>query len=292
MGSSDRGAFRSFHQALCWLSIDQLCTEPALAHFAPLLSRSCFRIVPSARGGNAGTPDFFSVCIAHIDDPEWFRRTTRKHRKLSSDKDGCTPPPPRATDAYLSQNPTHPVFPRLFPCLQMKSIHAFLKLQADLEALELSHHGERPPLPGSTVLPFNPANPPPRPPPPATAAAAAAETAGSSGDPSACTPGESSVGGSGSGGSSWLLPCVSVDAEGNSFFCDRKVALGAGTTGAGIGALSELIPTTGKVRMRDVDSNDTAAEILSIGHSVRTAVNCCMLQFTSERSGCTSTAQC
>ncbi|CAM9798362.1 unnamed protein product [Ectocarpus sp. 13 AM-2016] len=133
--------------------------------------------------------------------------------------------------------------------LDMKSIHAFLKLQADLEALELSHHGERPPLPGSSVLPFNTANPQPQPPPPATAAAAAAaaETAGSSGEPP-CTPGgESSVGrsGSGGGGRSWSLPCVSVDAEGNSFFCDRKVALGAGTTGSGIGALSELIPTTG-----------------------------------------------
>ncbi len=142
----------------------------------------------------------------------------------------------------------------------MKSIHAFLKLQADLEALEISFHGERPPLPGSSVLPTDTADK--KLPPAATAAAAAVLAASPC---SAAAPGSGEElsdkslacdsGGGGdvvgeSGGSSacstsWSLPCVSVDAEGNSYFCDKSVALGAGT-GSGIGALSEMIPTTGE----------------------------------------------
>lgn len=137
----------------------------------------------------------------------------------------------------------------------MRSIHAFLKLQADLEALELSFHGERPPLPGSSVLPVDTRNPKL----PAAAAAAAATACSSSAGQGSCSDSGGGIGGgigSGSGGggsggeangtcsSSWSLPCVLVDTEGNSYFSDKAVALGAGT-GAGIGALSELIPTTG-----------------------------------------------
>lgn len=38
---------------------------------------------------------------------------------------------------------------------------------------------------------------------------------------------------------------MSVDAEGNSYFTEKTVALAPGTC-AGIGALSELMPTTGE----------------------------------------------
>lgn len=119
----------------------------------------------------------------------------------------------------------------------MKGIHAVLKLQNDLEALELSHHGERPPLPGSSVLPVYPA-----------AAARVAADAERKPDPSSEAGQDAAMSSSGGRGdessSFWLLPCVSADAEGNSFFCHKKVALGAGA-GSGIGALSELIPATG-----------------------------------------------
>eukprot|EP00752_Nemacystus_decipiens_P005255 g4769.t1 len=129
--------------------------------------------------------------------------------------------------------------------LDMRSIHAFLKLQADLEALELSFHGERPPLPGSSVvLPVDTRSPelPP---------AATATLPGPEGKPSSSYLGQKSCSDSGggngdSGGASWSLPCVSVDADGNSFFSDKTVALGsAAGAGSGIGALSELIPATG-----------------------------------------------
>lgn len=110
----------------------------------------------------------------------------------------------------------------------MKSIHSFLKLQADLEALELAYHGERPPLPGASVMPI-------RPPP---SAAGEVSTSGTSTGVSSTATSSCS--------SSWSLPCVSVDAEGNSYFTDKKVALGAGT-GSGIGALSDIIPATGGV---------------------------------------------
>ncbi|CAM9171045.1 unnamed protein product [Pylaiella littoralis] len=135
--------------------------------------------------------------------------------------------------------------------LDMKSIHAFLKLQADLEALELAFHGERPPLPGSSVLPVdtrNPALPAATTTASAAAAAAAVSASGAERDQSSLTGQSSSSAPSCS--ASWSLPCVSVDAEGNSFFCDKTVVLGAGTTGSGIGALSELIPTTGIVRLK------------------------------------------
>ncbi|CAM9591798.1 unnamed protein product [Hapterophycus canaliculatus] len=127
--------------------------------------------------------------------------------------------------------------------LDMKGIHAVLKLQNELETLELSHHGERAPLPGSSVLPVYPstaaaaagavADPGRKPPPSSVAGQGAATSSGGGG---------SGVGGSPS--SFWSLPCVSVDAEGNSYFCEKKVALGAGS-GSGIGALSELIPSAG-----------------------------------------------
>eukprot|EP00903_Cladosiphon_okamuranus_P009099 g8697.t1 len=125
--------------------------------------------------------------------------------------------------------------------LDMKGIHAFLKLQADLEALELSFHGKRPPLPGSSVLPAD-----------TRTLKLPTEANGSEGRPSlhssvehkSCNGG----GGGGGGGSaaSWSVPCVSVDAEGRSYFSDKTVPLGAAAgAGSGIGALSELIPTTG-----------------------------------------------
>ncbi|CAM9736719.1 unnamed protein product [Scytosiphon promiscuus] len=120
--------------------------------------------------------------------------------------------------------------------LDMKGIHAVLKLQNDLEALELSHHGERPPLPGSSVLPVYPA---------AAASARMAADAERKPSPSDSAGQGSALISGGSGSSSfWSLPCVSVDAEGNSFFCHKKVALGAGS-GSGIGALSQLIPAAG-----------------------------------------------
>lgn len=116
----------------------------------------------------------------------------------------------------------------------MKSIHAFLRLQATLEALELSHNGETPPPPGASVLPT-------KPPPIAPAAVMGASCDGE---------GESLPGSSSAGccSESWSLPCISVDADGNSYFTDMTVALGPG---AGIGALSELIPSTGERRRQE-----------------------------------------
>lgn len=126
----------------------------------------------------------------------------------------------------------------LSPCRQLKSIHAFLRLQEELEALELAYHGEQAPRPGATVLPPNP---------PSTGmgeggrhsadlASGAATTAAAEYFPensdSSCS-------------SSWPLPCVSVDREGNSYFTDKIVKLSAGAA-SGIGALSELIPAMGE----------------------------------------------
>ena len=150
-----------------------------------------------------------------------------------------TPPP---LQSNLSSRLASSSAPAPRPHKQMRSIHAFLKLQADLEALELSFHGERPPLPGSSVLPVDTRNPKP---PPAAAAAPGSEGKPSSDSSSSEEHKSCSVSGGGSG-ASWSLPCVSVDAEGNSYFSDKTMWLGAGVgAGSGIGALSELIPTTG-----------------------------------------------
>ncbi|CAN0126547.1 unnamed protein product [Ascophyllum nodosum] len=105
--------------------------------------------------------------------------------------------------------------------LDTKSIHDVLQLQADLEALEVSHHNGKHPADAST----NYSRPEGR------------ESTASQEEPN--DPRETS-----SCSSSWTLPCVSVDKDGNSYFAEKTVRLGAGT-GAGIGALSAMIPTTG-----------------------------------------------
>lgn len=156
----------------------------------------------------------------------------------------CLPPSkPIFAPLFLRAPSAFYPLPRLWP-QQMRSIHAFLKLQADLEALELSFHGERPPLPGSSVLPVDTTRSPKL--PSAATAPGAGGTPSSSQNPvSDSGAGVGGVGTSGACSAPWSLPCVSVDAEGNSYFSDKTVALGV-DTGSGIGALSGLIPTTGE----------------------------------------------
>lgn len=119
-------------------------------------------------------------------------------------------------------------------------MHAILQLQEKLEALELAHNGEERPnsessvhasgmFPTSLTVVTG-------------AAAAAASTAPSQG---AASTGDSQC------SSFWWLPCVSVDEQGNSFFSEKKVGLRAGTA-SGIGALSELIPSTGEMHGYEV----------------------------------------
>lgn len=119
-----------------------------------------------------------------------------------------------------------------------------LQLQQKLEELELTFRGNPHPTPSTSLPPpaasareavVHPTPIPPIPSSKPTAAAAAASSAspGVAAEKSSCS-------------SLWTVPCVSVDADGNSYFTEKTVPLGPGT-GAGIGALSELIPATGIV---------------------------------------------
>lgn len=51
---------------------------------------------------------------------------------------------------------------------------------------------------------------------------------------------------SGTGSREWVVPCVSVDSEGRSFFSEKRVALRRASSPSSIGALSDLIPATGE----------------------------------------------
>lgn len=129
----------------------------------------------------------------------------------------------------------------ILACVQSKSIHTILQLQQKLEEMELAHARGKQPLPTASptgALVHAVDIPPNR--RPHTAVTAVTNSWAESGRPP-----EGEAGRASSCSSSWSLPCVSVDTEGNSYFTDKKVALGPGT-GAGIGALSELFPASGE----------------------------------------------